>query len=169
MLFILPFLALTFFGCGPSQTQVPSPTTGLPGGEAPPTLAGRPPAQGETDEFKVNIKFKSSEDTPTFFKNALALKKPILVEFYAEGDALTDSMMLQVDELQAGYKGKVTFILINANRPRVYGNLIQQLPLEYVPQVLIFNAEGTIIRSFTGYVDKETLEQGIYDAIYRGY
>jgi thiol-disulfide isomerase/thioredoxin len=168
VLLILPFLALVLFGCGPSQTQTPSPTTQPEGGETPSTLT-KPVPEGRIDQFKVDIKFKPDKDTPAFFRNALALKKPILVGFYAEGDALTDSMMLQVDELQARYKGKVTFILINANRPRAYGNLIQQLPLEYVPQVLIFNAEETIIRSFTGYVDKETLEQGIYDAIYRGY
>lgn len=171
MLLILPFLALFLFGCGSSQTQAPSPTTGAPGGETPtpPTVAPKPVPEGKGTESKVNIKFKPDEDTPRIFKNALALKKPIFMEFYAEGDSLTDATLLQVEELRSRYRDRVIFILINANRPSAFGNLVQQLPLEYVPQVLIFNSEGTIIRIFTGYIDSETLEQGIYDAIYRGY
>lgn len=171
MLLILPFLALFLFGCGPSQTQAPSPTTGAPGGETSPpqTAAPKSVPKGKGTESKVNIKFNPDDDTPSIFKNALALKKPIFVEFYAEGDPVTDATLLQVEELRSRYRDRVVFILINANRPSAFGNLVQQLPLEYIPQMLIFNGEGTIIRIFTGYMDKETLEQGIYDAIYRGY
>lgn len=168
-------------GTETTTTPTPTPTTGTTAGATtstqlseftPSTLSVRsvqaPPGM-YPDEFAVNIKFTPNSDTPAFFVNALRQKKPIFVEFYAEGDAITDAMVLGIDELQAQYRDRVVFLLLNGDRPQTYGGLPQQLPLTYTPQVLIFNRDGTIIRSFSGYVDKDRLEQGIYDAINRGY
>lgn len=172
--------SLVIVGCAggettPTKTTTPSTGAGetkMTGEYVPSTLTVRDvqaPTGKFADEYAVNIKFTSNNETPAFFTNALRQKKPIFLEFYAEGDAITDAMVLGIDELQAEYRDRVVFLLLNGDRPQTYGNLSQQLPLTYTPQVFIFNREGTIIRSFTGYVDKERLEQGIYDAISRGY
>ncbi len=121
------------------------------------------------DEFAVNIEFKPNQDTPVFFKDALKKKKPIFLEFYGQNDILTDSMAMDISELQAQYKEQMTFILLNNDKPQTYGALASQLPIKYTPQIFIFNTKSTIIRSYTGYIDKDILEQGIYDAIYRGF
>lgn len=175
---LLVAVFLIVVGCG-GETAPTTSTTSSTGTSqekttefVPSTLTIRE-AQTSTgkfaDEYAVNIRFTPNHETPAFFVNALRQKKPIFLEFYAEGDAITDAMLLGIDELQAEYKDRVIFLLLNGDRPQTYGNLSQQLPLTYTPQVLIFNKDGTIIRSFAGYVDKERLEQGIYDAINRGY
>lgn len=177
LLLLAAFLMVT--GCTGGATAPKSTTPSTGAGEVkttgeyiPPTLTIKEvqtPTGRFASDYVVNIEFTPNNETPAFFSNALRQKKPIFLEFYAEGDALTDAMVLGIDELQAEYRDRVVFLLLNGDRPQTYGNLSQQLPLKYTPQVLIFNKDGTIIRSFTGYVDKEQLEQGIYDAINRGY
>jgi thiol-disulfide isomerase/thioredoxin len=121
------------------------------------------------DEYAVNIEFTPNKDTPSFFVDALKKKKPVFLQFYGENDSLSDVMNAGVDELQQKYKNQVIFILLDADRPQTYGALAEQLPIYYTPQVLVFNNKSTIIRSYQGYIDKDRLEQGIYDAIYRGF
>lgn len=121
------------------------------------------------DEYSVNIGFTPNTDTPTFFTDALNKKKPIFLEFYAEADSLSDKMAFGITELQSKYGDRVTFILLNADKPQTYGALSEQLPVQYVPQIFIFNGSSTIIRSYTGYVDQDRLDQAIYDAVNRGY
>lgn len=121
------------------------------------------------DEFAVNIEFTPNKETPSFFADALKKKKPIFLQFYGENDSISDIMNAGVDELQQKYKNQMIFILLDADRPQTYGALAEQLPVYYTPQVLIFNNKSTIIRSYQGYTDKDRLEQGIYDAIYRGF
>ncbi len=121
------------------------------------------------DQYTVNILFTPNVDTPAFFADALKAKKPIFVEFYGEGDAISDQMAGGIAELQTQYASQVTFILLNADKPQTYGALSEQLPVQYVPQVFIFNNKSTIIRSYTGYSDKARLDQALYDAVNRGY
>jgi ABC-type glycerol-3-phosphate transport system substrate-binding protein len=121
------------------------------------------------DEFAVNIVFKPNSDTPQFFTDALSKKIPIFVEFYGEADSISSSMTQGISELQAKYSGKVLFILLDADNPQTYGSLSAQLPVQYIPQTFVFNKESTIIRSFTGFANKERLDQALYDAVNRGY
>lgn len=103
------------------------------------------------------------------FTDALKKKQAIMVEFYGEGDAISDSMTQNIVELQQKYGGKVIFLLLDADNPQSYGSLSAQLPVQYIPQTFVFNKNSTIIRSFTGYVDKNRLDQALYDAVNRGY
>lgn len=170
-------------GGGDTSTQPTQQTTatasqgGSSGGQAkkiptPSTLTIRPVEQSATkypDEFAVNILFTPNNETPVFFKDALSKKKPVFVEFYGENDSVSDAMAAAVEELQAQYKEQVIFILLDDDKPQTYGALAEQLPIEYTPQIFVFNREKTIIRSYNGYVDKKRLEQAIFDAINRGY
>lgn len=121
------------------------------------------------DPNAVNIKFTANKETPSFFIDALKKKKPILIEFYGEGDAISDNMVQPLIELHTKYGDKIVFIELDADKPQTYGTLSEQLPVQYVPQIFIFNKDSTIIRSFAGYVDKERLDQALYDAVNRGY
>lgn len=121
------------------------------------------------DEFAVNIVFKPNADTPQFFVDAINKKQPMLVEFFSGSDAISASMTQNVSEVQARYGGKALFILLDADNPQAYGSLSAQLPVQYVPQFFVFNKDSTIIRSFTGFVDKDRLDQALYDAVNRGY
>ncbi len=121
------------------------------------------------DEFAVNIVFTPNADTPQFFADALKRKIPMVVEFYGQADAVSSSMTQGISELRAKYNGKVMFILLDADNPQSYGALSAQLPVQYIPQIFVFNKNSTIIRSYTGYIDKPRLDQALYDAVNRGY
>lgn len=121
------------------------------------------------DQYAVNIKFNPNSETPSFFKDALEQKKPIFVEFYAEGDSISASMTQYVAEVQTKYQGRAVFLLLDIDKPQSFGSLSEQLPVQYVPQIFIFNGESTIIRSLTGYTDKDRMDQGLNDAVVRGY
>lgn len=184
---IIAVAALLISGCGggteettttdtTTTTTVPSTTTSststLRKIPTPSTLNVKPVEKYNDkypDEFAVNIGFTPNAETPKFFTDALNKKKPIFIEFYGESDAVSDSMRQTIGELKQKYSGKVTFILLDADNPQSYGSLSAQLPVQYIPQTFVFNKESTIIRSFTGYVDKERLDQALYDAVNRGY
>ncbi len=121
------------------------------------------------DEFAVNIVFSPNADTPQFFTDALNKKMSMVVEFYGEADSVSSSMTQGISELQAKYNGRVLFILLDADNPQSYGSLSAQLPVQYIPQTFVFNKNSTIIRSYTGYINKERLDQALYDAVNRGY
>jgi hypothetical protein len=121
------------------------------------------------DEFAVNITFKPNSDTPQFFIDALNRKLPLFVEFYGEADSISSSMTQSISELQSKYNGKAVFILLDADNPQSYGSLSAQLPVQYIPQTFVFNKNSTIIRSYTGYADKDRLDEALYDAVNRGY
>lgn len=186
-------LVTALAGCGGGTTDTTS-TTGTTGTTGATTTTGTTSTTGTTgnlrkvptpstleirpvekytgkypDQYAVNIKFNPNSETPTFFKDALAQKKPIFVEFYAEGDAVSASMTEAVAEVQSKYHGRVVFLLLDIDKPQSYGSLSEQLPVQYVPQIFIFNGESTIIRSLTGYTDKDRMDQGLNDAVVRGY
>jgi ABC-type glycerol-3-phosphate transport system substrate-binding protein len=189
---IITITALLLAGCGGTDTTTTTTTTtGTTGTTAttgtgsttggtgslrkvptPSTLEVKPVEKYNDkypDEFAVNIVFKPNSDTPQFFTDALNKKMPILVEFYGEADSISSSMTQGISELQAKYGGRVMFILLDADNPQTYGSLSAQLPVQYIPQTFVFNKESTIIRSFTGFANKDRLDQALYDAVNRGY
>lgn len=186
MLALLIAVAILISGCGGSDTTTTTPTTSTTTGTGsttgntgnlrkvptPSTLDVRPVEKYNDkypDEFAVNIVFKPNSDTPQFFTDALNKKLPIFVEFYGQADSISSSVKQGISELQAKYGGKVIFILLDADNPQSYGSLSAQLPVQYIPQTFVFNKDSTIIRSFTGYANKERLDQALYDAVNRGY
>jgi thiol-disulfide isomerase/thioredoxin len=147
-------------------------TSGLRKIPTPSTLQVKPVDKAVSkypDQFTVNILFTANTDTPAFFTDALKAKKVIFVEFYGEGDSLSDQMAGGIAELQQKYANKAIFLLLDADKPQTYGALSEQLPVQYIPQIFIFNNSATIIRSYTGYSDKDRLDQALYDAVNRGY
>jgi thiol-disulfide isomerase/thioredoxin len=176
--------ALVLTGCGggddaATTATTPAAATAQPAGKSglkeiptPSTLevmAVDTTVNKYPDQYTVNIKFKPNKDTPDFFKSAIEKKKPIFVEFYAENDALSDRMAQGIAELSQQYSNQAVFLLLDADKPQTYQTLSEQLPVRYVPQIFIFNSDATIIRSYTGYTDKQRLEQALYDAVNRGY
>jgi len=159
-----------------TSTTTPTTTTGGTGNlrkvPTPSTLEVKPVEKFNDkfpDEFAVNIVFTPNTDTPQFFTDALKKKMPMVVEFYGQVDSISSSMTQGISELQSKYSGKVLFILLDADNPQSYGSLSAQLPVQYIPQIFVFNKNSTIIRSYTGYVDKTRLDQALYDAVNRGY
>lgn len=149
--------------------QIVAPSSDIP---MPPTITVKEVGQSATkyaDADAVNWEFKANDETPGFFKDALAKKKPVFVEFYGDYDGVSDSMTAAVEALKAKYNTQVIFILLNVDRPQTYGTLADQLPIRYTPQFFIFNKSSTIVRQYQGYSDQKRLEQGIFDAISRGY
>ncbi len=155
-----------------TATTATTSTSGLKKIPTPSTLTVKPvdtTVNKFPDQYTVNILFTPNSDTPAFFADAIKSKKPIFVEFYGENDSISDQMAAGIAELQTQYASQVTFILLNSDKPQTYGALSEQLPVQYVPQVFIFNNKSTIIRSYTGYSDKARLDQALYDAVNRGY
>jgi hypothetical protein len=178
--------AVLLVGCGGTDTTTTTTTTtstgttgttttgtgGLRKMPTPSTLEVNPVEKYNDkypDEFAVNITFKPNSDTPQSFVDALNKKMPMLVEFYGEADSISNSMKQDISDLEAKYRGKVLFILLDADNPQAYGSLSAQLPVQYIPQTFVFNKDATIIRSFTGYANRDRLDQALYDAVNRGY
>lgn len=121
-----------------------------------PTLLARP--------IELPAKFEVNKTTPLFFKEALDKKQPLLVFFYKEGDTISDRVKKHVSEIaDSPLYSNVIFLALNIEKPEHIFGLLEPLGVTYAPFIAILDSTGTIRYEFAGYVDKETVEQALYN------
>jgi len=84
--------------------------------------------------------------------------RPIVVLFYVPGGLVDEQVLSTVTELRNNFRS-YSFLLYDYSVPSVYGDLAMDLGISYQPGVVLIDRHGIVEESWTGYVDKATLNQ----------
>ena len=84
--------------------------------------------------------------------------RPIVVLFYVPGGLVDEQVLSTVTELRNSFRG-YAFLLYDYSVPSVYGDLAMDLAISYQPGIVLIDRHGAVEESWTGYVDKATLNQ----------
>lgn len=148
---------------------------GCGGGEATPTKAstkastkGAVPAGGASTnkaENQIGTVISPSDLTPNDFKRSLESRHPIVVTFYMTGPYDDYQVRSFITTLETKYRGQVDFYDYLYTDAQRYGDLASLLMVNSPPTVVTINKQAKVQRAWTGYVDADSLEQGIVEAM----
>ncbi len=163
---LVVIVVLVITGCGGGE---PTPST-----EVTPSISTSP-AGGTTatvsiTKLEVPRKFTLSERTPTFFKEALEKKEPILLMFYSPTDIVSNKLREVVRKVNedVDYQGKFILLLLDIDDIDKTFVLAEEFGVGDIPQLSILDAEGNVVREFRGeseYIDETLLKQVLYNII----
>ena len=88
---------------------------------------------------------ESSVDPEIAFKN----NKPTFLEFYAEWCEVCKEMAPKVSFLKEEYENDINFVFLNVDNQK-WGNYIQKFAVNGIPQVNLFDKNGSLISTFIG-------------------
>ena len=103
-----------------------------------------------------------SIDPEIAFKN----NKPTFLEFYAEWCEVCKEMAPQVSALKDEYEKDINFVFLNVDNQK-WGNYIKKFAVNGIPQVNLFDKNGTLISTFIGKQDELKIRESI-DKLERG-
>ena len=87
-----------------------------------------------------------------------------LVEFFAFWDGASKSMAPMLNNLAAEYQGKMNFIFLDVDDP-ANKKFEDALNYRIQPQFFLLDKQGSIIKQWQGYVEKEELQAAIDGAL----
>jgi len=160
----LSLVTLGVVGCGggAATTSGPAGQTTQPGSNQSTAAAQATPAG--IKPIQLPKKFEPDRTTPQFFKEALERKQPIVVFFYNENDTVSEGLRESLREISRDPKyAQVIFLALDASRPDLVFGLAEPLGANYTPFIAILDSEGVIRTEYPGYVDRQLLEQAIYE------
>lgn len=105
----------------------------------------------------------SEINTQNFKTEVLESELPVLVDFWAEWCMPCRMISPIIDELSAGYKGKVKFAKVNVDNNT---DLATELQILSIPQLILFR-NGKEITRMTGANPKEFIQREIDTALSR--
>jgi hypothetical protein len=137
------------------------------GGESTDTTAGTTvPSDGSTTSEDPSATDSTSSTTegpvlvnglPREYVESLGMR-PIVVIFYVPGGIDDEKVLKSVRESQTVY-GNYTFLVFDYRTPNRYGDLAQELGVDYPPHVVLIDRNGVVRTVWSGFVDKATLNQ----------
>lgn len=146
-------------GCGGGATD----TTGsTPTATAPGTPTA---AVIERTALAVPRQFQPDTQTPPWFKDALAKKKVILLEFYTKSDPVSTKIRSEIQSIYEKYSAEILLIILDINEPDKSATLADQFGVSFTPHISIIDKNGQVTREFSGYVDAKVIEQAVYNAL----
>jgi len=174
--FVAALLALVLSACGSSDTPpadaqaaqpgaTPATAAAQPGVAVPP--GQQPGANASTtapEKPEVPRKFDTTPDTPLFFKQALAQKKPIMVVYYNPDEAVSKLVLGEATAAYKHYEKSALLLLIEANKNEESASLAQELGIAFIPYVAAIDRGGNIVFEHTGYIDSKVFELAFYRA-----
>jgi len=102
---------------------------------------------------------KDGRSLPSLFVNALG-QRPILVLFYVPGQVDDEKVLSAARDLQSSFGG-YTFLMYDYRVPSAYGDLSNYLSVNYPPEIHLIDRHGNEQWSWSGYVDKASLNQSL--------
>lgn len=158
-------IALTVFllaGCGGEET---TPTKA--GKTSTKAGASAPAGGGSTikAEDQIGQVISTTDQTPNDFKRSLESRRPIVVTFYMTGPYDDYQVRSFITTLETKYKGQADFYDYLYTDGQRFGDLADLLMVNSTPTVIAINKQAKVQRAWTGYVDAESLEQGIVEAM----
>ena len=91
---------------------------------------------------------------------AFTNNKPTFLEFYAEWCEVCKEMAPQVSALKDEYEKDINFVFLNVDNQK-WANYIQQFAVNGIPQVNLFDKNGTLISTFIGKQDEIKIRESI--------
>ena len=151
-------LAFLFAGCGgeePAQTPARTDTA---------RTTGRTPATKTSKaENLIGQVVVATDQTPNDVRRSLESRRPIVVTFYMTGPYDDNQVRSFVSSLSSRYKGQVDFYDYVSTDSR-FGDLADLLMVNATPTVVCINRQAKVVKAWTGYVDSDSIEQGIVEA-----
>lgn len=160
---VIVLLSTFVAGCGGGGA-----TTGTTGTTTTASGAtGTTPAALQKTALPVPRQVQPDAQTPLWFKDALAKKKVILIEFYSKGDPSSTKIRPEVQTVYEKYSSDILLIILDTNEAEKSATLADQFGVSYTPQISIIDKDGKVVREFRGYVDSKVIDQAVYDALHR--
>lgn len=139
--------------CGSTEENTTTSTTKQATAAVSTSLSAAASLVGETLEV--------SEETPQDFAKAYG-RQPIVVFFYAPGNADDGNVLESVQHLQRDFPDYV-FLVYDYRLPARYGDLAAMLKVGYPPQLVLIDKGGVIREVWNGYIDEGSLNQKLVD------
>lgn len=95
------------------------------------------------------------------YQEAIANKKPTLIEFYADWCTTCQSMSPILKDLKASHAQEVNFVMINIDYPE-NNQLIRKYQVTGVPQWNILDSQGKVKETLAGKIPKSVLESILF-------
>jgi len=84
--------------------------------------------------------------------------RPIVVLFYVSGGVDDEKVLASLQDLMPVYSN-YTFLMYEYRLPDAYGDLAEELDVDYPPHMVLLDRNGVIRTVWSGFVDKGTLNQ----------
>ncbi|MDC3044669.1 thioredoxin domain-containing protein [Prochlorococcus sp. AH-736-B04] len=110
--------------------------------------------------FKSTYLLKSFGELSADPVIAFTNNKPTFLEFYAEWCEVCKEMAPQVSALKDEYEEDINFVFLNVDNQK-WGNYIQKFAVNGIPQVNLFDKNGTLISTFVGKQDELKIRESI--------
>ncbi len=110
--------------------------------------------------FKSTYLLKSFGELSVEPEIAFTNNKPTFMEFYAEWCEVCKEMAPQVSAFKDEYEKDINFVFLNVDNQK-WGNYIQKFDVNGIPQVNLFDKNGSLISTFIGKQDEITIRESI--------
>lgn len=161
---VMALAAFLFAGCGGGdEDTAPPPKQAKTNTSASAAATKSEPA--EMPEDLVGQTVSPTKDSPENFNKAIEDQRPILVMFYLPAPYDDSQVRSSVMTLQGRYRGQMEFFTYLYSDAQTYQDLATVLRVNSTTAVIIINRQGVVQRAWTGYVDEESIEQGIQEAL----
>jgi hypothetical protein len=151
VLLCIGLLTCTMTGCFGSTDEATNTTSSTAVSSSDTTAST---LTASTAEVSTLIDGKPSE-----YVNSLG-NRPIVVLFYAPGGVDDEKVLSALRDLRANFSA-YTVLMYDYRLPSAYGDLSQELQIDYMPQIVLIDHHGEKRTVWNGYVDKATLNQSL--------
>ena len=110
--------------------------------------------------FKPTFLLKSFGESSINPELAFKNDKPTFLEFYAEWCEVCKEMAPQVSSLKDEYEKDINFVFLNVDNQK-WGNYIQKLNVNGIPQVNLFDRKGNLVSTFIGKQEENRIKESI--------
>jgi hypothetical protein len=113
---------------------------------------------GSAVESLLLTKLATTEDTPEEYVSAIGQARPVAILFYVPGNVDDAKVLEAFKAVQADFPD-ITFLAYDFKSPQSYGDLSMLLQVNYPPELVLVDREGTVRNIWNGYVDEGSLKQ----------
>ena len=110
--------------------------------------------------FKSTYLLKSFGELSVDPEIAFTNNKPTFLEFYAEWCEVCKEMAPQVSALKDEYEKDINFVFLNVDNQK-WENYIRKFDVNGIPQINLFDSEGTLKQTLIGKQEELTIRESI--------
>lgn len=159
---IMALAAFLFVGCGGGGEEDNAPPKKSKTNADASAAAATPT---DMPEALIGQAIVPTKDSPEDFTKAIDDQMPIVVTFYMPAPYDDSQVRSSIMTLQGRYRGQVEFFDYLYSDAQSYKDLVTLLKVNSTPTVVIINRQGVVQRAWTGFVDADSIEQGISETL----
>ena len=111
------------------------------------------------------LTIKATPDTPEFITKRLNEKRGIVLLVYVKGASDDMEMLSFFDDIKSTYAADSSFFSFEARDSKQLGDLLAQLRVSDPPVLAIIRGDGQVAQLYTGWIDKQVMQQAVADAV----